>query len=73
MRSAFETASNTVRASLEISEVNSACGTSRSCFFLTIGAAGVGRPSERTSVQRSEIGGQKASSALTPAYLTSDL
>jgi hypothetical protein len=45
MKSVFETASNTVAVSLEIGEVILPCGTSRSCFFLTNGAAGVGRPS----------------------------
>jgi hypothetical protein len=45
MKSEFETWPATpVEASLNISEITSPLGTSRSCFFLTNGAAGVGRP-----------------------------
>ena len=58
MRSVFETASNTVAAPLNISEVTWLDGTSRSCFFLTNGAAGVGRPSEERG-QGSDARGQR--------------
>jgi hypothetical protein len=70
MKSAFETASNTVTAVLGIDEIKSPDRTSRSCFFLTIGAAGVGRPS-KTEVrdQKSEVRKQE----LTSGILTSDL
>ena len=45
MKSEFETWPATpVAASLEINELTLRPGTSRSCFFLTNGAAGVGRP-----------------------------
>jgi hypothetical protein len=45
MKGEFETWPATpVEASLEINELTSRLGTSRSCFFLTNGAAGVGRP-----------------------------
>jgi hypothetical protein len=58
MTSEFETWPATpVEASLEINEIISSTGTSRSCFFLTNGAAGVGRPFEKAEVrsQRSEV------------------
>ncbi len=73
MRSVFETASNTVSAPLEVREVIFLDRTSRSCFFLTIGAAGVGRPSERTRGQKSAVRGQSARIALPPVGLTSDI
>jgi hypothetical protein len=45
MKSEFETWPATpVEASLEIDEITLPPGTSRICFFLTNGAAGVGRP-----------------------------
>ena len=48
MKSEFETWPATpVKASLEINAVTLRHETSRSCFFLTNGAAGVGRPFEK--------------------------
>ena len=60
MKSEFETWPATpVEASLEINEVTLRLVTSRSCFFLTNGAAGVGRPFEKSRGQRSDVRGQR--------------
>jgi hypothetical protein len=65
MKSEFETWPATpVEASLEINEVTLRQETSRGRFFLTNGAAGVGRPFERQKAegrnQRSAVRGQKS-------------
>ena len=56
MESEFETWPATpVEASLEINELTLRPATSRSCFFLTNGAAGVGRPSSNIANWRLPI------------------
>jgi hypothetical protein len=71
MKSEFETWPATpVEASPEFNEVILLNGTSRSCFFLTNGAAGVGRPSREIESrgQRTAIRGQRsATRVMVPA------
>jgi hypothetical protein len=76
MKSEFETWPATpVEASLEINEVTLRQETSRGRFFLTNGAAGVGRPFERQKAegrrqkaeirdQQSEVRNQRSAFAL---------
>jgi hypothetical protein len=69
MKSEFETWPATpVEASLEINEVTLRQETSRGRFFLTNGAAGVGRPFERRKAeirdQQSEVRNQRSAFAL---------
>jgi hypothetical protein len=80
MKSEFETWPATpVEASLEINEVTLRQETSRGRFFLTNGAAGVGRPFERQKAegrrQKSEISSQRSEirDQLLLCHLTSDL
>lgn len=67
MKSEFETWPATpVEGTLEFNELTLRYVTSRSCFFLKNGAAGVGRPFEKARGQRAEV-------RLTFAHLASDL